>query len=321
MKVHFLMIGILIIAVLGAGCSDQSGSGTATPVPATTAVQPKFIAGDIIAKTATSTDTFWMIVKYDTKTDKYERALAYKKSDSSWYRKDNKTELAERQLTEKVYPAKVSHVSSISAVSITTPTATATTRPAQVSEPSISGITPSSGTSGMSAGITDLAGEHFQSGATVKLVGVDGASVKASNIVVTDTKITCFFNLYGLLAGHYSVVVTNPDGGSDILTNGFAVNEPGPVVSSIAPSEGMIGQTIDLTITGSNFKTPAKVLFNKGTTELEGANVVVSSATQIKCVLMIPTGTATGPWSITVRNVLDKQNGTALSSFTINNAT
>jgi hypothetical protein len=321
MKVHFLIIGILIIAVLGAGCSDQSGSGTATPVPATTAVQPKFIAGDIIAKTATSTDIFWMIVKYDTKTDKYERALAYKKSDSSWYRKDNKTELAERQLTEKVYPAKVSHVSSMSAVPITTPTATATTRPAQVSEPSISGITPSSGTSGMSASITNLAGEHFQSGATVKLEGVDGSSVKASDVVVTDTKITCYFNLYGLLAGHYSVVVTNPDGGSDILTNGFTVNEPGPVVSSIAPSEGMIGQTIDLTITGSNFKIPAKVLFHKGTTELEGANVVVNSATQIVCVLRIPIGTETGPWSITVRNVQDKQNGTALNPFTINNAT
>jgi hypothetical protein len=321
MKVHFLIIGVLIIAVLGCGCSDQSG--TVTPVPTATPSQAKFSAGDIVAKTATSTDTFWLIEKYDTKTDKYERALVFKKSGGSWYRKDNKTESADREPTEKVYPAKVDHVSSISAVPITNPTVTATAikTPAPGTEPIISGITPSSGTSGMSASITNLAGEHFQSGATVKLEGVDGSSVKASDVVVTDTKITCYFNLYGLKAGHYSVVVTNPDGGSDILTNGFTVNEPGPVVSSITPSEGMIGQTIDLTITGSNFKIPAKVLFTRGTSELEGANVVVNSATQIVCVLRIPTGTATGPWSITVRNVQDKQNGTSLNPFTIKNAT
>ena len=320
MKVHFLMIGILIIAVLGAGCSDQSG--TATPIPTATSSQAKFSAGDIVAKTATSTDTFWMIVKYDTKTDKYERALAYKKSDGSWYRKDNKTELAERQLTEKVYPAKVSHVSSISAVPITTPTATATTRPAQVSEPSISGITPSSGTTGFRVSITNLAGTNFQTGATVKLAGVDGALVRASDVFVTDKKITCMLSLYDLKAGKYNVVVTNPDGGSDILTNGFTVNEPGPVVSSITPAEGMIGQQIELTITGSSFKDPAKVIFHKGSSQFDCMNTKVSSATQITCFLpSIPNGTATGYWDIEVKNIQDLQNGTALGKFNIKNAT
>jgi len=324
MKARFLIIGILIIAVLGAGCSDQSGSGTATPVPATTAVQPKFMAGDIVAKTATSTDAFWLIVKYDTKTDKYERALAYKKSDGGWYRKDNKTEPAERELTEKIYPVKVFHISSISAVPITTPTATATTTPASGPAPVISGITPNSGTTGFTVSITNLAGTNFQTGATVKLAGVDGASVRASDVFVTGEKITCMLSLYDLKAGNYNVVVTNPDGQSDSLAHGFTVNEPGPVVSRITPSEGMIGQITDLAITGSSFpQLPkiAKVLFNKGTAELECGNVNVHSATQITCVLSVPNSTEPGLWSITVRNIPDRLNGTALNLFTIKNAT
>ena len=322
MKFYFLIVGLIIFTVLCAGCSDQSSTGAATPSPTTTTVQPKFVAGDIIAKTATSSDTFLLIIGYDTKTDKYNRTFIFKSLYETWYRKDNKTELTDRITIEKVYPVKVSHVSSASAVPIATPTATpkATTTTSGPG-PSISGITPNSGTTGFSVSITNLAGTNFQTGATVKLTGVDGASVRASDVFVTDKKITCMLSLYDLKAGKYNVVVTNPDGQSDSLANGFTVNEPGPVVSSITPSEGRINQTIDLTITGSNFKNPVKVLFNKGTTELEGANVVVSSATQITCVLWIPAGTATGPWSITVRNILDRLNGTALNPFTINNAT
>ena len=322
MKHHLLIMGLLIIAVLCAGCSDQPGSGTATPVPTTTSVQPKFVAGDIVAKTATSTDTYWLIIKYDTKTDKYERGLVYRSLKETWYRKDNKTELAERSVTEKVYPAKVFHVSLISAVPVATPTATPTaTRTTSGPEPTIMSITPNSGTSGFSVSITNLAGTNFQTGATVKLMGVDMTSVPATNVVVGEKSISCTFNLYDLKAGKYTVVVTNPDGQSDILTSGFTINDKGPVVSGVTPSEGMIGQTIELTITGSGFKDPAIVAFNKGSTQLKCSTVKVRSATEITCDLSIISGTVTGFWDIEVKNIEDKQNGTALSKFNIKNAT
>jgi hypothetical protein len=322
MKRHHLIIGLLIIAVLCAGCADQPGSGTTTPVPATTSVQPKFVAGDIVAKTATSTDTYWLIIKFDTKTDKYERAPVYKKYGDTWYRKDNKTEQADRSLTEKVYPAKIFHASSISTVSIATPTATPTaTMTTSGPEPTITSITPNSGTAGFSVSITNLAGTNFQTGATVKLIGTDMNSVTATGVVLGEKSISCSFSLYDLKAGKYDVVVTNPDGKSDILTSGFTITDKGPVVSGITPSEGMIGQTIDLAISGSGFKDPVKIIFRNGSSALEGANVKYGSASSVSLVLYIPAGTTTGLWDIEVKNIADQQNGTALSKFTIKNAT
>jgi len=322
MKHHLLIIGFLIIAVLFAGCTDQPGSGTATPVPTTTSIEPKFVAGDIVAKTATSTDTYWLIIKYDSTTDKYERGFIYRSLQETWYRKDNKTELTERSLTEKVYPAKVFHVSSISAVSIATPAATPTaTQTSSGPGPMITSITPNSGTSGFSVSITNLAGTNFQTGATVKLVGTDITSVTATGVVVGENSISCTFNLYDLKAGKYDVVVTNPDGQSDILISGFTINDKGPLVSGVTPSEGMIGETIDLAISGSGFKDPVKIIFRKGSSTLEGANVKYGTDSSVSLVLYIPAGTTTGFWDIEVKNVVDQQNGTALSKFNIKNAT
>ncbi|MGD1004480.1 MAG: hypothetical protein ABR887_03590 [Methanoregulaceae archaeon] len=323
MKVHFLIVGIIIIAVLCSGCSEQSQTDTTNPVSTPTITQQNYVAGDIVAKTSTSTDTLWLILNYDSKTDKYERALVYKMSGNTWYRKDNKTELIERSVAEKLYPAKVSHVTSISSISIITPTMTSTSTKTSPPgpAPSISSITPNSGTTGYSVSITNLAGSSFQTGATVKLVGTDGTSVSASNVVVSQNTITCSFNLYDIKTGKYDIVITNPDGQSDILPQGFTVNDAGPLISTITPSQGMIGANIDLTIVGSGFKNPAKVTFTKGTEGLDCANTVTNTATQITCVLTIPQGTTIGGWDITVKNIEDQQNGTVSNKFTIINNT
>jgi len=322
MRYSLIIAGVLIIAVFLCGCSDQSGSGTATPAPTTAVLQPKYVAGDIIAKTPASTDTFWLIVKYDAKTDKYERALVFKSLQQTWFRNDNRTETAERTLTEKVYPAKIYHASSVSAIPVRTPTPAVTvTTTISGPAPDITGITPNYGTIGSSVGISNLAGRNFKPGATVKLVDTGGAAFIASSVQATDTKITCTFYLSGATAGKANVVITNPDGQSVTLTDGFTINEPGPVITTVTPYEGAAGQILPLTITGSNFKVPAKVLFTNRSAEIEAENVQVHSETQITCVIRIPKGTAPGLWSITVRNAIDKQNGTALNKFTITSAT
>jgi hypothetical protein len=318
-RYYLIIAGILVIAcVLFAGCSDQSGSGTATPVPTTHAIEANYTAGDIVAKTASQAEPLWLVVRYDKPTDKYERALIFKKSDGSWgYRKDNRTETAERTVMEKVYPVKVAHVT-LSGIPVITPTVptTVTTTPS-ASAPSVTSITPNNGASGTSVSITDLAGDNFVTGATVRLVGESGSPVVATGVQVTDTKITCTINLEGATAGKYDVIVTNPDGQSDTLLNGFTVNEPAPVITAIDPDEGRIGETLPLSISGSNFKTPAKVFFTNSSAELEAANVVVTSSSRITCALFIPSGTAPGSWSVTVKNVIDQQNVTAVNKFTI----
>lgn len=323
MKVHLLIVGIIIIATLCSGCSEQSQTNTTTPVSTPAITQPNYVSGDIIAKTLTSTDTLWLILNYDPKTDKYERSLIYKMSGNTWYRKDNKTEIIDRNLVEKVYPVKISHVTSISSVLIitaTTVTPISTITSPSGPAPSISSITPNSGTTGFTVSIINLAGFNFQNGATVKLVGADGTSVSASNVVVTEKSITCSFSLYDIKSGKYDIVVTNPDGQSDILTQGFTVNAAGPLINTITPSHGMIGDLIDLTIVGSGFKNPTKVTFTQGIANLTCANTVTNSPTQITCVLNIPQ-TTIGSWDITVENIEDELNGTASGMFNILNKT
>ena len=322
MRYPLILAGFLVIAVFLCGCSDQSGSGTAPPAQTTAALQPKFVAGDIVAKSPASTDTFWLIVKYDPKTDKYERALVFKSLQQTWFRNDNRTETSERSLTEKVYPVTIFHAATVSAIPVRTPTPAVTvTTTISGPAPDITGITPNYGMIGSSVGISNLAGRNFQPGATAKLIDAGGTAFIASSVLATDTKITCTFYLSGATAGKANVVVTNPDGQSVTLTNGFTINEPGPIITAVSPPEGAAGQTVPLTITGSNFKVPATVLFTNLSADIKAENVQVHSETQITCVIRIPMSTAPGFWSITVRNVIDKQNGTALNKFTITSAT
>jgi len=73
--------------------------------------------------------------------------------------------------------------------------------------------------------ITDLSGEHFSSDATVKLSKPGQLDITAYDITVVDSsKITCVFNLYNKVPGHWNVVVTNSDGYSGTLTDGFTIN-------------------------------------------------------------------------------------------------
>ena len=113
---------ILVIAVFFAGCSDEVTPSPQNQVPATTGGQVKFAEGDIIAKSATSTDLYFVILQYDPVTDQYERAFVDKKTDGSWVRSSEKAEFADRDLVEKVYPARVGHVNSLLQISIETPT-------------------------------------------------------------------------------------------------------------------------------------------------------------------------------------------------------
>ena len=115
-----LILGMLFLLVWSAGCSDGSDSDAITPPHTMPPIQVKFVNGDIIAKTASSADQVWMILKYDSLTEKYERTPIYKKPDGRWYRNNEKSEFTDRALTETIYPVKVGHISSVSLVPVET---------------------------------------------------------------------------------------------------------------------------------------------------------------------------------------------------------
>jgi hypothetical protein len=331
MKYSLIVTGILILCILAAGCSEESAPDTSASTTTPVSTGAIYSAGDIVAKTLTQAQPLWLVIRFDPATEKYERAQIYKKADGSWgYRKDSKTELSDRETMEKVYPVKVAHVT-VSAVQIVTPTVTTTTMRTTTTPsgpaPEITSITPSAGATGTSVTITNLAGNNFVSGATVQLTGPGKSPISASDVQTIGTKITCVFNLNGAATGKRNVVVTNPDGQSATLMDVFTVKEPGPVITGIDPFEGRIGEQLTISVSGSNFKDPARVYLVKGNTDLSGisetsiTNVVVASSTQLTFHLSIPTGAPTGEWDVIVRNVADKQNSTPTRKFTISNST
>jgi hypothetical protein len=185
----------------------------------------------------------------------------------------------------------------------------------------VTGITPNSGAAGSTVAITNLAGTGFAAGANVKLTK-GTVSIPATSITVASpTKIKCNFGLTGAELGTYSVVVTNLDGTSAQLTNGFTVTNTPPTVTSISPSTAKTGTSplFSVTLTGTGFipgDTLTKVtLSGNGLNTLTGSNVVVSLSTQITCTIDL-TGAKAGTYNVIVTNP-DGQSGRLNKGFKV----
>lgn len=90
--------------------------------------------------------------------------------------------------------------------------------------PAVTSVTPWEGENTGPVNITNLAGAHFEEGASVALVGGGGHIHGTGVTVVSPTQITCTFNITGAPPGLYDVVVTNPDGTSGQKSGCFVVN-------------------------------------------------------------------------------------------------
>ena len=190
---------------------------------------------------------------------------------------------------------------------------------ASYAPPNVTGITPNSGTNNGSVNITNLAGTNFRSGASVKLT-MGGTDIPGTSVVVaSSTRITCTFNLTNAATGQWNVVVTNADGQSGALNNGFTVRYPAPTVTGITPSSGNHGTTVSITnLAGTNFRSGATVkLTRSGYNDIPATSVVVVSSIKITCSFVLPSNAATGRWNVVVTNP-DNQSYTLSNSFRIN---
>jgi hypothetical protein len=310
----FLIFGVFI-----AGCSDQVPADTTVP---TTVSQAKYVAGDIIGKTAPAPENMaYVITKYDSSTDQYTRQLLYKNANGSWgHFINNNTEKVDRTFVEKVAPVKISHVNiaSIPIIAPTVPPTVATTLSGNA--PGISGISPATGGSNATVSAT-ITGDNFRSGATVKLMRAGYSPIYATGVSVpSSTTIDCVFRLSKAEKGSYNLVVTNPDGQSDTRVGAFTITDPVPVISGVSPREGAINDVLSLTIKGQNFKEAVKVSFIRSSTEIVCTSPVSSDSTEILCNLDL-TGAVAGDWDVTVLNIDGQQKGTWNQKFQVTNST
>ena len=135
--------------------------------------------------------------------------------------------------------------------------------------PAPTSISPTSGTTSGGTSVT-ISGTNFASGATVTFGGTAATNV----VVVSSTSITA--STPAQSAGVVNVVVTNSNGQSGTLTNGYTYTAS-PAPTSISPTSGTTSGGTSVTISGTNFASGATVTFG-GTS---ATNVVVVSSTSI----------------------------------------
>src|SRR6202040_1459270 len=141
--------------------------------------------------------------------------------------------------------------------------------------PTLSAISLNSGVQGQSVLVT-LTGTNFIAGATIGLSGT-GITV-SSTTVVSATQITATFTIVGsATVGAQNVTVTTTAGTSGVQT--FTVNQAPPTLSAISLNSGVQGQSVLVTLTGTNFIAGAAVGLSGTGITVSGTTVV--SATQI----------------------------------------
>jgi IPT/TIG domain len=137
--------------------------------------------------------------------------------------------------------------------------------------PTLTSVSPNTGHTRGGTPVT-LHGMNFIAGATVTF----GSLAATSVVVVNATQITAKTPAH--VQGSVNVVVTNPDGRSATLPNGFTFGAPAPTVSSVSPDTGRTSGGMPVMLRGMNFVAGATVTFG----DAAATSVAVVSATQIK---------------------------------------
>lgn len=244
----FAILGIiLVIGVSLAGCSESSDQASSDTGTVTTTAAPLYTAGDIVRSASGTESPAWLVVSYDAAQGTYTRALIYRNTDGSYgYRMNSATDSTSRDVMEKVYTIKITHVTVASvptaapttATTVTTAatarttatTAAAGTTAKSTAKPSIKDMNPDEGEAG-TAVTTEITGSDFDSNLSAILRHSGESSITASKVTwSTSSSITCTFNLPNTTkVGTWDIVLTNPNGLSGTITNFFLVHANGTV--------------------------------------------------------------------------------------------
>ncbi|MCX6645362.1 MAG: hypothetical protein NTY09_03245 [bacterium] len=124
-----------------------------------------------------------------------------------------------------------------------------------ISQPNISDIDPNFGYPGDQNLDVAITGTDFMDGITVDFGTSD---IVVSNVQFNDsTSITATINIgAGSTPGQYNVTVENPDGGSDVLVNGFEIIAL-PTIEYIDPNQGYPGDYLPFQLHGGGFQSGA----------------------------------------------------------------
>ena len=183
--------------------------------------------------------------------------------------------------------------------------------------PSISSLAPSTVTAGGQAFTLTVNGNGFIQSSTVSFNG----SAKTTTFV-SSTKLTAAILAADIAtSGNANVTVNNPAPGGGTTPNFVFVistsSNPVPTLSSISPTSGTIGQSVSLTLTGTNFISGSVVNFggngDTGGVVSNGGNTLTISIPGAQLA-------SAGPLSVTVTNPTPGGGTSGAQTFTVNNS-
>ena len=175
--------------------------------------------------------------------------------------------------------------------------------------PTLTSIAASSGNQGTAMPVT-LTGKNFGSGSTISL---SGTGITVSNTTVaSSTSITATFTIAaGATTGAQNVTVSSAGMTSGSQT--FTVNSGAPTLLSLSASAATQGQTVGVTLTGTNFTAGSTVSLSG--TGITVSNTTVASSTSITATFSIAANATTGAQNVTVTNSVAT---TGTQPFTVN---
>ncbi|MEI7925670.1 MAG: IPT/TIG domain-containing protein, partial [Chloroflexota bacterium] len=173
------------------------------------------------------------------------------------------------------------------------------------SSPTITGITPPTGSSLGGTSIT-ISGTDFQPSAAVYIGGILSASARVSATMITATTPPASLTT----GGAANVTIINPDGGAVSLSSGFfyTAYQPPLTITAVEASSGPNSGGTNVTITGTNFSPAAAVYF--GDVPAGVVNPLGSSA-----IFARTPANVSGPVTVTVVNA-DGLRATRANGFT-----
>jgi hypothetical protein len=199
-------------------------------------------------------------------------------------------------------------------ISITSPTGTGTLVNGFIvnqAPPAIIGVSPNQEIVGETLEVT-ITGTYLTGATSVSF----GAGISVNSFVVdSDTQIRANITIdAGATPGLRDVSVTTP-GGTDILPNGFNVSQGPPTIGSVSPTQGLQGDTLNVTISGDCFTGATSVSFGP---EITANGFTVDNPMQITANITISPSATAGLRSITV--ITPDGTDTLIDCFTVNPA-
>lgn len=185
---------------------------------------------------------------------------------------------------------------------------------AAIPAPTVSAVNPNSGAQGATLTAVVITGTNFQSGAACSF----GTGITVSSCTFnTATQLTARIVIAGgATIGTRTVTVTNPDAQFGSAAAAFSVTAlvlPAPTVTSAAPASGIQGQTLTVTISGTNFQAGPTCAFGSGIT-VNACSFVAT--TQLTASITIAAAATAGTRTVTVTNV-DAQSGSKAGAFSV----